>query len=840
MYVKEDHPGMTTQEGLYRAAFPAFRVFIYGFEISPDVVEVRVNQAGGSQDRAPATCSFTLVNPNDRYLVDHADMIAYANDRDMLAKDLKANAGVFKEFNEILTGDQTTESTEIRKYLSTLGAAAEGDEIARDIEELYAAMRAGGHGYQADWTSTQVYDQVKYKVFEDKLKQVVKPFETDVDRWKRTDGEGVLMPRYHYQEGDCIFHVNDPVRIAYRDPFNTRVWYWSFTGFVDGFTEDVGVNQESLVTITCTDVSKVPRYALVHMDTGILDAGLQANEGASVGPRTREEFFAGFSILDILESLFFGFESFKGNLDNTAMRTAAYLGANEQKVFIGRYYTSLTTDEIDAMTPIERNVKIKKYYEAKVGNTQGDFIKELTTPHGVAFKRCDLWQGVEAFFIGDVENPDHYDMIFGTTISPNNLKELNDKLHHRVRVSDLDTMMKDGADASTSVAAWTAEAVITEIGTNIEKYPVGAGRVFYIAPATLGAQMSFSVLDESPVGSIALHSSYRDRLSFLYDLAERIEFCCYATPKGDFVFEMPFYDFNPWDFDQQDSQIRTSDIQESLDYNQETYALIQDYVQNGKYSETELLKMMKLADKNTLLAEGFDLDALEESISPEAFKYRDTFTIEKSETLGFSNSMNDGGMKSAFRAMPKISTTQKGMNTESARQYVNVYSSRLHAILGLRVGEEDPWAHVTTQDGGYLFAALGLRRANAEARNLGLQILPAFGLMVNRPLYWRQRNYIGNIVSCQHSMVVNSSCDSVVNINQVRGWTGSLDDESYPMFEHFGGDAPFNFARILKNQADQWGQAVAEDRADSAKKAERLSRKQTYTMTSTNPLLKGL
>lgn len=57
---------ISATEGVYRDAFPAYRVFIYYHEVTADVTEIRVNQAGGSAERSAGGVSLTLLNPADR------------------------------------------------------------------------------------------------------------------------------------------------------------------------------------------------------------------------------------------------------------------------------------------------------------------------------------------------------------------------------------------------------------------------------------------------------------------------------------------------------------------------------------------------------------------------------------------------------------------------------------------------------------------------------------------------------------------------------------------------------------------------------------------------------
>ena len=122
-----------------------------------------------------------------------------------------------------------------------------------------------------------------------------------------------LIYDYPMMEGDCIFHPNDPVRIVFRDPFDPSIWYWEFTGFIDSWTEEQGLNKDSTISISCTDVSKMARYATVAVNTGIIKGeeipigglvGAGAETGANAGLILTSNLFSNLSIPDIGNSVF--------------------------------------------------------------------------------------------------------------------------------------------------------------------------------------------------------------------------------------------------------------------------------------------------------------------------------------------------------------------------------------------------------------------------------------------------------------------------------------------------------------------------------------------------------
>lgn len=808
MVTEIDQRAVIATDGIYRAAFPAFRVFVFGHEVSGDVTEVRVNHAGGSLDRSPGTCSFTLVNPLDKYMLDHDDMIALSNSRGTLVSTLEKNVQDYKGTETYLRGTAGEDPTVLKEFLRLISAQPEKyAELTAQVEAAYGAVQTAQLHYQEYWEEGKVPDAIKFEVLKQKAFTLSSIENEDVAWFLEKFGEDFEEAYsaefvYQFQEGDSIFHPNDPIRVAFRDPFNPRIWYWMFTGFLDSATEDVGTDQESLLTITATDVSKMPRYSLIQLDTGLLDQSIRdlfANVPGVAGTLAETKFvpmqqlFAGFTIFEILEILFFGVNSFLGVLNETTDRFIAGLSPEDIRTLLMGAYR-MSPSDADKLSPKDQLAMYREFRgEMKATRFSGANIPPVATPQGVTFKRRNDRYGTYAYFVGDELDP--FDEAVGGSdshISHGNLRKLNDIIHHRVRIEDLQNMAAEGDDDLLAGAfkLYSPEEVITEIGTHPDAYPVGGGRVIYVTPATLGSKLPRGVLDQTVVNSVAMHSEFKDRLTFLYDLAERIEFCCYATPKGDMVFEMPFYDFDPWLFDDEDSHISNAEIQNEVLINQEW---LSEWEASSNYTEEELREMLGLRAQIELDREGFS-PTQEDA---EKFNYIDHFTINKHETTGYSNSMNDQGMITAYRAKPNFFENYEAGEDDNAKVYEYVLAPGLAPILGFRIAEGSPWGFCAGQSSAQLYAALELRRTNAEARNIGLQVLPSFGLMVNRPLYWRQRNYIANIVSCQHSIVWLSSCDSMVNLNHAKGWTGSLDGDRMEKFTYFGGDMPFNLSRLV-------------------------------------------
>lgn len=817
--LKYQATNISSQEGIYRAAFPACRVFIYGQEVSGDVIEVRVNQSGGSMDRSPGTCSITLANMADKYILDHYDMLALASSRDRLVATLAENVLSYVGAAGSQMDSAGEDAKAVYEFMQLMSDQGRFDQLYISVEDFYEGMKTLQGVNEGDWIDGKVPDLIKMNVITQKANQTIPNWNKFYEEKKDDpmyqnlfEGGSTIKYIYPLTEGDCIFHPNDPIRIAFRDPFTPSVWYWMFAGFVDGFVEDRGVNQESVVTISGTDVTKIARYSFFQLNTNaVLDPALSAvfpvfqNSVTSTPFVPYQELFANFSIYEMLEMLFFGMDSYRGTLSSMTEWALSFMSDAEANVYLQHTSSGLSLAEIEAMKPTEKTSRLKEYLEgAKTQRFIGAQIPPLSTPRGdVQFQRKDDTHGVHALFVGASQDTLEVAM-GGEQVNVEELRKINDYLHHRVTTSDPSIMGVNSTAKRYESPTMTPSDIITHIGRNFEDYPVGGGRVFYVAPAGLTMGTASGVMNEILTGAGGgLHSEFKDRLTFLYDVAEQIQFCFYATPRGDVVFEMPFYDFDPWMFDYDSSFVTNADVQDATSIVRES---IDAWAKNSsKYTEEEVYRMMQLSSNLSLLSEGFSSTNLEDM---GAMDYAAYFTIDKHETYGFSNAVDDNGLKTVGRCTPKnIARQGEEINSKDTRQTQFVIAPELASLLGFRpASEKSPWTEVVSDEGARIFAALDLRRSNSEARSLNLQIIPHFGLMVNRPLYWRQRNYVANIVSCQHSMAINSSCETQISVNYARGWKGEYQQgSSMEMFRHFGGDMPFSYAALLSNKRSYTG-----------------------------------
>ena len=495
--------------GKVRSAFPAYRVFVFGQEVTRDVVEVRVNHSGGSAERSAGTCSFTLVNPDDKYTLTFGDMLligesaaAYREKRKdqwvnngfggttpLEVQKLQQYAEMWEEANTLSTDEETliAEYTQLGKSdeipQELLDKAKKIDENTvenkQNIEDTYrdlaesmtkASYAVPFSALNLDSFSADAFgpNTIKAEVITEKLNfssEVVYNPNSNLAKL-----EDRTLMQYPFSQGDCIFHPNDPVRVAFRDPFDPRVWYWMFAGFVDAWTENSGVNKDSVITLNCTDVTKMARYSYVQIGTGLQDPNIE-DIFTQIDPATQaskqvqyfKQLFANFTMLEVLDTLFFGTDSAQITAEDI-IRSQVTLMSDEA---LAQYLSSANSSfidpnspgylwagdadatrklRIDAVTQLQSIQRLKAIEDAgkfpplcipapymkgveKGDATTNDYNASAGTI--VAKKKSDA-RGVHAYFYGGVTAQDE---AYGEALQ--SLHWWNELIHHRVRARDL-------------------------------------------------------------------------------------------------------------------------------------------------------------------------------------------------------------------------------------------------------------------------------------------------------------------------------------------------------------------------------------------------------------------
>ena len=265
-----------TARGQVRHAFPAFRVFIFGTDVTEDVLDVSVSWNLG---RAPNTCSITLANPDDKYIFTSTDLRTLYKNQSAIIDAANENNRLFRaNIGEIDLG--------INTYLDEQDIR---DKINLSVAENISLI------------SPQVKQEILLRKFAIKTSESFSAI--DVDGTEATSNilNGTAA-RYPLSAEDPIFHPKDPIRIFFRDPFKPSRWYHMFAGFAADYDDNVDENNQRILTITGEGPSRELRYARITTNPGIID--IRARQVVAQDAVSRSVWESGFTKLTLPELLF--------------------------------------------------------------------------------------------------------------------------------------------------------------------------------------------------------------------------------------------------------------------------------------------------------------------------------------------------------------------------------------------------------------------------------------------------------------------------------------------------------------------------------------------------------
>lgn len=266
--------------GYVRHAFPGYRVFIFGMEVTQDVVAVDTHH---HPDQQPNVANIKLLSPQNRYFITDADIIKIAQ----ISKN-KSNITLARDMSI------TPGSAWYNQPSDVTGAEA------GDLQPSFATP-----------------DPIKSKILSVKTSVPSVNVDLSKDYYYSALGNYISpqnMERYPFQSGKPIFHPMDPVRIFRRDEFRPSLWYHWFTGVISDMSDKYDKNQEHELTIGCEDPSKMLRYARFTANPGLIDISQMAIRDAitaDVVARTVfAELFNNRSLPEILCAMIFGERAF--------------------------------------------------------------------------------------------------------------------------------------------------------------------------------------------------------------------------------------------------------------------------------------------------------------------------------------------------------------------------------------------------------------------------------------------------------------------------------------------------------------------------------------------------
>lgn len=355
-----------------RHAFPAYRVFVFGQELTEDVFSVEINYNSG---REPNTCSVTLNNEYDRYILTYNELGSLFS----------------KEVKQIINDRINEEIGDVIESVTTEQVVGFSEEIAS--QELFKAAQ-------------DLQPEIKRQIVGSKIIERLDGVEQPDIAGKLNSNPQLIGSAFRYplQAEDPIFHPNDPVRVFQRDPFRIDRWYHVFCGFLSDMDDHVDENNQRVMTLVAEGPSKILRYARITTNPGIID--IKAVELLELDAAFRSAYVAGFKNLTLPELLFgiifgndpdeeFGGKFFirrktaEGNSSTQAAKLRGVGNFNYSRSVMAQFggevneslslYTGIPTIDVDNLAEyqslIDHEVKPTDIFEMAVEEFESDATK---------------------------------------------------------------------------------------------------------------------------------------------------------------------------------------------------------------------------------------------------------------------------------------------------------------------------------------------------------------------------------------------------------------------------------------------------------------------------------
>jgi len=248
---------------------PDCRVFIFGTEITKDVLDVTVNNSIDGSN-----CTITLTNPRGRYEITKQDLMGkWREDKDILAAYdydylKRMSPGLFDNFMDKITASAFGKKT--------------ADEIKRGLniaKSTNSFLGGGGGGVpKVRGVTRQMFETKHYSGITKRI-------------------------------GDIIFDYKDPVYIFFKGRF-APLWYFGFTGIVVGWDDNDTYGQTQSIKLKCEDItslwkrSKLTKRGAMFAFSRGQDRYRSTNTGQSTNTQQLE---ATFNFSDLIKVAIYSF-----------------------------------------------------------------------------------------------------------------------------------------------------------------------------------------------------------------------------------------------------------------------------------------------------------------------------------------------------------------------------------------------------------------------------------------------------------------------------------------------------------------------------------------------------
>jgi len=831
-------------QGYVRNLFPAYRVYVGGENVTELVTSVRTQWPDGS----PSEATIELVNPNKLLTITRSDIITIGNARFDLINQT-TDQGIVDRTNQILFTDEDADLREIIEANNEIEAnrrnVSVGD-FTESVDKLVsdrfkdASRRIGIEDVIASTPLSAKVAGLKSRMVQKKQDLKFIQGTTSFDGSAATSEPFFKWPFY---EGLWIFHHQDPVRVAFRDPYDPSIWYWMHAGTITDINERETDNLQSTVTINSEGVLKDLRYArIANVTTALLtpdqitsikdqQTGFSGEQLSKLQATVFSNFLQNSTLDQVVELVVFGSTSVADQLKQSI--NAITNGTVAPEVALVRFGFNPSLLSKDTSTGTSGNpTTTASNTTATSGNIsqliQSAQISEeqfrgMNIDAISNFKRFSNQQGLDVRIIGGPVGP--VDELIGAPID--GLFDWQSLLDHQVRLSDIQTMAfpentnrrgatsdvafgsqpsnpNSSSNSTIGITTSSIEDTIDQIGEDIQTYPIRQ-RVKMLLPANLGPSLGREVLDRDFAASPAMQAEYYDRLSLLQQIVERIEFSLYDTPRGDIVIEHPLYDFEPRHFSGGGGTNAFNQSADSFDL-----------------TDQQMAELLGVEDLPTPSAATIQQDNI-------GNKYQNNYVVGSFETISVDIGSSEENVKTVMVCTPRLLPSISGDNSRRDNRQVLVSLPNLVPLYGFRLEQGDVLGSITTVEAARLWGHVMLNRMNADMVSMRVPALPNWCSWPNRPHYIQTRNVMAVTKSVCHTIAWQSDCSTEYGVNHCKFWdgrtqksdvlTGSVISKPLvPRFVPFGGvnARPFNYSDILRVEFDQRGQPTPYNAANKA------------------------
>lgn len=800
---------------LVRNAFPAYRVFLYGFEVTEDVTAITVQNHVGKQ---PNSCTITLLNELDKYLLTVEDMFYLIN-----------------------TDPRTAQ---IRGRHIGVGSTPDDPESQR--EAAYRATRRAGSplanpdaGLDDDFRLSNP-NSVKAEVYF--LKSAHQKIPVDVfDEFGRIkQGSRVFRSRWPFFAGRSIWHGNDPLRVFVRDIFDPTKWYYAFSGLVTDIRDDVTKDNQKTQSITAEDATKLLRLARTVTNPGLLDQDLvlTAQDEAEVSAWTSQ--LTDMTLPQIMDRLVFGLhrdsdhlaelptgweDLSETDLKRVALQTGlvpvSFPGAKDS---IAQLSPGDSLDSVIAvLTPEElaqldafvarrradadsRGTTRSPTFEIEVLNRFGDRLLRRFGVSGVgAFKQARETAVAEIPNVSGTSGS-----FFATQLPPPLPNETRSAYEARIAASN----QAYGGSAMTTAGIGMESQIRESIRRARESDSTATAGPFlfslgedpnsptFTVPITLPEWDSVLSWEVRPIDLTDLLNKDVDAGEYRPKLLKRLRSTRITaedviTVIGEDPLNYPvdggrLLMLLPIGAGELGNEVvgaalaggiptRTAEFQNRL-------TLIYDVLERIEF-------LFYATPKGDLVAEFplYDFD-------PADFGYRErVYIAEIEDTSSHEATLSDAAVKTEIQVEVALTNyTQDQATAQQVLRPVVVRNQALFPTYGVRSEKANMRGLIQSVPAAHVYGNMMLNRLNADAYSVNLPILPRFDICLNRPVLWKGRCQIGTTMSVVHNMQWNGQWRTTLGLSHARGWAGQTDEQGNLVFVHIGGatSRPLNY-RVL-------------------------------------------